>query len=148
MLGTMSRFWRHAYRIQYRILALIDPLVRAWWRRVGIGNTIDFEVARRDGRGTRSRLLGLLRVGERWYLGHPNGPVGWTRDLEAAREGIVRWHSGQSETVRAERLAAGTERETAIRATRQHPFPGNVLYRLGWGHIRAVGEFFRLERGE
>jgi hypothetical protein len=85
MLWRVSRFWRHAFRLLYRILALIDPLVRAVWRRFGLGNTVDFEVARRSGAGTRSRLLGLLRANGRWYLGHPNGPVGWTGDLAAAK---------------------------------------------------------------
>jgi hypothetical protein len=36
------------------------------------------------------------------------------------------------------------ERGDAIRATSQHPFPGNLIYRLGRGHIRAVGVFFRI----
>jgi hypothetical protein len=43
-------------------------------------------------------------------------------------------------------LRVGPERERVIRATfRQHPFPGNVLYRLAGGHIRDVGRFYRLE---
>jgi hypothetical protein len=37
------------------------------------------------------------------------------------------------------------ERESVIRATGQQPFPGNLSYRLGRRHIRAVGVFFRLE---
>jgi hypothetical protein len=142
----VSRFWRNAFRLQYRLLAMMDSLVRRVWQRFGLGNVIDFEVARRDGRGTRSRLLGLLRVGENWYLGHPNGDVGWTRDLAAAGEGTLRWHDGRTQQVRATPLAAGDERESAIRATGQHPFPGNLVYRLGRGHIRRVGVFFRLEQ--
>ena len=43
MLCGVSRFWRTVFRLQYRILALIDPLVRAVQRRFGIGNAIDFE---------------------------------------------------------------------------------------------------------
>jgi hypothetical protein len=144
MLCRVSRFWRKAYRVQYRILAIIDPLVRAVWRRLGIGNVIDFEVAHRDGGGSRTRLLGLLRVADRWYVGHPNGPVGWTRDLEAAGEATIRWHDGTAAGVRAQRLEPGEEREAAIRATGQHPFPGNLMYRLGRRHVRAVGVFFRL----
>jgi hypothetical protein len=86
----MSRFWQRAYRVQYRILALIDPVVR------GLGTFrhrqhVDVTVPRRDGKGDRSRLLGLLRVGDKRYLGHPNGEVGWTRDLEAAGGGSYRW---------------------------------------------------------
>lgn len=142
----MSRFWLHTFRIQYRILALIDPLVRRWWRRFGIGNTLDLEVARRDGRGHRSRLIGLLRVGKARYIGHPNGHVGWTRDLAAAGEGTLRWPKGDQRRFTAAQLDIGSdEREAAILATGQHPFPGNVIYRLGRRHIRVVGAFFRIE---
>jgi hypothetical protein len=141
----VSRFWHTAYRVQYRILALIDPLVRAVWRRFGIGNTLELEVARRDGRGARSRLLGLLHVGDRLYLGHPNGQVGWTRDLAAAGGGVLRWREGTQLAVRATLLPPGEERDAAIRATWHHPFPGNVMYRLGRAHIRRVGVFFRIE---
>lgn len=146
MLWGVSRFWQYAFSSQYRILALIDPLVRAIWRRFGIGNVVDFEVERRAHGGTRRRLLGLLRVGEEWYLGHPNGPVGWTRDLDAAGEGVIHWARGGTAAVRASPLGPGEEREAAIRATMQHPFPGNLVYRLGRGHVRATGVFYRLER--
>jgi hypothetical protein len=132
--------------MQYRLLAIMDPLIRRVWRRFGIGNVVAFEVPRRDAQGTRTRLLGLLRVGERWYLGHPNGPVGWTRDLAAAGAGTIRWPDGMTVRVAARQLEAGDERESAIRATGQHPFPGNLVYRLGRGHVRAVGVYFRLER--
>jgi len=141
----MSRFWKRAYRVQYRILALMDPIVRRLWGRFGIGITVDVTVPRRDGTGDRSRLLGLLRVGDKRYLGHPNGDVGWTRDLEAAGGGSYRWPRAAPSWFRATRLEPGTEREAAIRATWQQPFPGNIMYRLGRRHIRAVGVFFRLD---
>jgi hypothetical protein len=140
----MSRFWRTAFVIQYRLLALIDPLVRAWWRRFGLGNVVELRVARRNGRGSRSRLVGLLRVGDGLYLGHPNGPVGWTRDLEAAGEAVVVRPRLEELPISASRLAVGDEREAAIRATDQHPFPGNLVYRLGRRHVRSVGVFFRV----
>jgi len=141
----MSRFWRHAFRLLYRILALIDPLVRRWWRRFGIGNVVELTVGRRDGGGHRSRLIGLLRVDERRYLGHPNGHVGWTRDLGAAGEGSLRWPREGPRRFQATPLTPGDEREQAIRATGQHPFPGNLVYRLGRRHVRAAGVFFRLD---
>ena len=141
----MSRFWKRAYRVQYRILALMDPLVRGVWGRFGIGITVDVTVPRRDGKGDRSRLVGLLRVGDKRYLGHPNGDVGWTRDLEAAGGGSYRWPRAAPSWFRATRLEPGPEREAAIRATWQQPFPANVMYRLGRRHIRAVGVFFRLD---
>ena len=141
----MSRFWHHAFRVQYRILALIDPLVRRIWGRFGIGNTVDVSVPRRKGGGDRSRLLGLLRVDDRRYVGHPNGHVGWTRDLLAAGAGSYHWPHATPTSFRATLLDPGAEREAAIRATGQHPFPGNLMYRLGRRHIRKVGVFFRLE---
>lgn len=141
----MSGFWYRAFRLQYRILALIDPFVRAMWRRFGVGNVVELTVDRRDGRGTRSRLVGLLRVGSARYLGHPNGDVGWTRDLTSAVSASYRWNVGGDHVFTATRLNPGAEREAAIRATGQHPFPGNLVYRLGRRHVRRVGVFFRLE---
>lgn len=139
-----SRFWHAAYRYQYRILALIDPLVRVVWRRFGIGNVVDLEVARRIGSGSRSRLVGLLHAQGRIYVGHPNGDVGWTRDLNAAGAGVVHYHNGATWLFEATQLPHDAEREAVIRSTGQHPFPGNLMYRLGRGHIRVVGVFFRL----
>ena len=146
MLLLMSRFWHGALRLQYAVLALLDPLIRRWWRRFGVGNVIELHVVRRDGRGSRSRLLGLLRAGDSEYLGHPNGHVGWTRDLlETGRATLVWPGGGGQRELAATLLGEGPEREAAIRATSQHPFPGNVVYRLARGHVRAVGIFFRLE---
>lgn len=141
----MSRFWRTAYRFNYAVLAVIDPLIRRFWQRFGIGNVIELRVARRDGSGMRGRLLGLLRADGSEYVGHPNGHVGWTRDLAAAgRAAIVLSRGSGERQVRAEVLPDGDERTRAILATSQHPFPGNLVYRLGRRHIRAVGVFFRL----
>ena len=141
----MSSFWRRAFNAQYRLLALFDPQIRSIWRRRGIGNILELRVARRDGKGERTRLLGLLHAGGGLYLGHPNGDVGWTRDLAAAGGGVLRYHNGVEWHFSAARLPLGEEREEAIRATGQHPFPGNLVYRLGRGHVRKVGVFFRLD---
>jgi hypothetical protein len=141
----MSRPWRTTFRALYAVLAVLDPLVRAWWGRFGLGNVMELRVARRDGAGTRSRLVGLLHAGAGEYVGHPNGHVGWTLDLAAAGTATVTQPGGSGQReVRAELLSAGAERDRAIAATTQHPFPGNVIYRLGRRHIRAVGVFFRL----
>lgn len=128
----------------YRILALIDPIVRAAWRRFGIGNVVELEVPSRRGGRARRRLVGLLRVGDERFLGHPDGDVGWTRDLRAAGRGTLRWPEGTTLEFGATLLPMGEERERAIRATGQHPFPGNLVYRLGRRHVRATGVFFRL----
>jgi hypothetical protein len=141
----MSHFWRVAFRVQYRILAALDPIIRWLWRRFGIGNVVELRVERASGEGVRSRLVGLLHVGDRLYVGHPNGPVGWTRDLEAAGVATISWPDGGSQAFRALRLEAGMERGDAIRSTGQHPFPGNAIYRLARAHVRRVGVFFRLE---
>jgi hypothetical protein len=141
----MSSFWRRAFKVQYRLLAVFDPAIRAVWRRFGIGNILELRVAGRDGKGERARLVGLLHAGDGLYLGHPNGEVGWTRDLQAAGGGVLRYPNGVEWQIAAVRLPTGEERDGAIRATGQHPFPGNLVYRLGRGHVRAVGVFFRLE---
>lgn len=142
----MSRSWASILRWFYRLLVLIDPLVRAWYSRFGLGNTVDLVVrGRRSGR-PRPVLLGLLRVGDGLYLGHPNGEVAWTRNLEAAGEAEMHAHGFPPLAVRPVRLARGGERDAAIGATwRQHPFPGNLVYYLARRHIRDVGTFFRLE---
>ncbi len=91
-------------------------------------------------------LVGLLVVGGRWYVGHPNGPVHWTRNLEAAGRATLRRPGMAPIAVAATPLAAGPERSAAIKATFvQHPFPGNVTYRLARHHVEAVGAFYRLE---
>ena len=144
--APVSRIWSLSLHWFYRFLVLIDPLVRTWYARFGLGNTIDLVVpGRRSGR-PRAVLLGLLRVDGQLYLGHPNGDVAWTRNLEAAGVGELRLHGLATLTFRPVRLPPGDEREAAIRATwRQHPFPGNLIYYLARDHIRAVGAFFRLE---
>jgi hypothetical protein len=139
-----SRFWRAAFRFQYRILARIDPFVRGLWRRSGIGNVVELDVTRRNGRGSRSRLIGVLHANGHSYVGHPNGDVGWTRDLAATGGGTIRYHNGTEWQFKAERLGQGDERERVIRSTGQHPFPGNLVYRLGRRQVRAVGVYFRL----
>src|SRR5688572_18420996 len=123
-------FWRAVFRLQYQILAFLDPLIRSTWRRGGIGNVLELRVAKRNGTGSRSRLVGLLRANGQLYLGHPSGHVGWTRDLEAAGTARLIWPNTDELELRATRLAATDgQREQAILATGQHPFPGNLVYR-------------------
>jgi hypothetical protein len=140
-----SGFWRRYLPIQYRLIRLLDPLVRPWWHVFGLGNVVELRVAgRRSGR-VRPVLLGLLRDEGRWFLGHPNGDVGWTRNLEAAGTADLVFHGVRGMTIRATRLPSGALRDRAILATGQHVFPGNVVYRLARGHIRAVGAYFEIE---
>jgi hypothetical protein len=142
-----SAFWRRALPAMYALLGLIDPLIRAEWRATGIGlrNVVELRVAgRRSGR-YRHVLLTLLRDGEQWFLGHPNGDVAWTRNLEAAGTADLKLPHSVPIPVRARRLD-GDERDAAIRATNQHPFPANVVYHLARAHVRAVGVFFAIDR--
>jgi hypothetical protein len=137
--------WDPAFRLLYRLLGWLDPAIRAVWERAGLGNVIELRVpSRRTGR-RRTVLIGLLRAGDEWYIGHPNGDAAWTRDVEAASALELRPYRGDPLVLRAVRLGPGDERERAIRATGQHPFPGNLIYRLGRGHVRAAGVYFRLE---
>ena len=137
---------RVVFTFFYWMLAKIDPLVRAVWRRYGIGNTVDLVVVGRRTRLERHILVGLLHAGSGLYIGHPNGDVAWTLNLAAAGEGEVRPHASPPLAFRALLLSPGSERERAIRATwHQHPFPGNLVYWIGRGRIRAAGVFFRLE---
>ena len=74
-------------------------------------------------------------------MGPPAGPG----ISQAASHGTLVLPGGGEIEVRAVPLPDGPERERAIRATSQHPFPGNLVYRLGRRHVRAAGVFFRLD---
>ena len=112
----------------------------------GLGITSRLVVAGRHSGATRSVLIGLLTVDGRWYVGHPNGEVGWTYNLAAADRALIqRWHAGSVE-VRPVLLADGPERDAAIASTAsQQPFPGNLMYAAARRHIRAAGVYFRLD---
>jgi hypothetical protein len=141
----VSGAWSVAFRLLYRLLRLIDPLVRAWYRTGGAGNIVELRVmSRRSGR-PRSVLVGLLRAGDALYVGHPDGHAEWTLDLEAAGEGQLVWADGLPLDFRPVPAGPGAEREAVIRATNQHPFPANVVYRLARRHVRAAGVYYRVE---
>ena len=134
----------------YRLLRVVDPALRAAWRRrlPLFGRIVDLRVVgRRSGRPRRT-LVTLLTVEGAWYVGHPNGGADWTWNLaeEAGADSAeLAFADGMRRRVAAVRLYAGPEREAVIRATwSQQPFPGNVIYALARRHIRTVGVFFRL----
>jgi len=143
-----SPFWGVVFRVFYRILRLLDPLIRQWWRGYGLGNACELRVAGRATGRQRTFLLGLLRADGSWYLGRPNGDAAWTRNLEAAPAAqlVLRWPNAFP--IVAHRLVPGDERTRAILATRQHIFPGTILYRLARRHILAVGVYFHIERAD
>jgi deazaflavin-dependent oxidoreductase (nitroreductase family) len=140
-----SRAWSIYLRAQYRLIRILDPLIRKVWRAFPLGNIVELRVTGRRTGLQRRTLVGLLRDGDAWFVGHPNGDAAWTRNLAAAGDGTlsVAW-SGPMPFV-ARLLEAGPERDRAIAATWQHVFPGNVVYRLARRHIRAVGVYFALE---
>lgn len=141
-----SRLWAAFFPAFYRLIRVGEPLLRRWLRRHPLGDTVELTVAGRRSGQPRRVLLGLLTVGEAWYVGHPAGASDWTANLDAAGIASLRRPGHEPVTVRAILLAHGPERERAIRATfRQHPFPGNVIYWLARDHVRAVGRFYRLE---
>lgn len=142
-----SAAWHRWFPVQYRLIRLLDPLARAWWRGFGLGNVVELQVAgRRTGR-TRRVLLGLLRDGDHWFLGHPNGDVAWTHNLEAAGTASLVFRPPTTVTIRATRLQPGELRDRAIGSTGQHVFPGNLIYRLARRHILAAGTYFLIELG-
>jgi hypothetical protein len=138
--------WDHFFRLFYALVRLLDPLVRISRRVVGPLNVVDLTTTgRRTGR-RRSVLLTLLDVDGRWYLGHPSGEVGWTRNV-AAGPAEIRIGTSSPIEVRAFRLEPGAERERAIRAGwSQHPFGGSLVYWIARNHVRQHGVFFRIER--
>lgn len=158
--GGGSAGWRFVFRAFYRLVRLIDPAIRAWLRLggPGLGRTVRLTVpGRRTGR-PRPVLLTALTVDGRLYLGHPNGPTAWTRNLDAgggratlALPGGDRGSRddrdlGTARPVRAERLHPGRERDRVIRSTwDQQPVLADLLYRAAHRHIDAVGVYYRIE---
>lgn len=132
----------------YGVIGFLDPLIRSGWLASGIGlrNVVELRVVGRRTGTYRSVLLTLLRDGDQWFLGHPNGDVAWTRNLEAAGTADVLFRRSPSVTVAGRRLEPGALRDRAIASTGQHPFPANLIYRLARAHIRAEGVFFAIDR--
>lgn len=143
-----SAAWRLVWRAGYRLVRALDPLIRRAWkaRAPSLRRVVELDVAgRRTGR-PRSIIVTGLTVDGQLYVGHPNGDVGWTRNVESA--GLVRVVSvdGSERQMRATRLRQGPERESVIRSTwSQQPFPANLLYSAARGHVRRLGVYFRLE---
>lgn len=146
MTHRPSAAWAVTFRIAYAILRLLDPLARWSWFSVGLGITSKLTVRGRSSGRERSVLVGLIRVNGAWYVGHPNGEVGWTGNLREA--GVARLAPRPEAVldVTAVPLGPGPERDAVIAATAdQQPFPGNLLYRAARRHILSEGRYFRLE---
>jgi len=146
MSARRSAAWNVTFRVAYAFVRLMDPLLRWSWFSVGMGITSRLTVAgRRTGRD-RSVLVGLIRVGGHWYVGHPNGDVAWTANLRSAGVARVAPRPEAIIDVAAEPLPLGAERDAVILATSaQQPFPANLLYGAARRHILSEGRYFRLE---
>lgn len=145
MTPRRSLAWRFVFKVGYAFLRVIDPLLRWWWSSVGLGITARLTVPGRKTGRDRSVLVGLIQVNRRWYVGHPNGEVGWTANLRSSGIGRVAPTSKASVDVEAEPLPPGPERDAVIRAAcEQQPFPANLLYRAARRHILSEGRYFRL----
>ena len=142
-----SAAWSVVFRVAYRLLRLLDPLLRSWLANglPGLDGIVEIRtVGARSGR-LRSSLLTLLVVDGRGYVGHPNGAAAWIRNATAA--GWLEIDVDGAPQRRAFTvLPDGRERDAVIRATwRQQPFPANLLYRAASRHVAAVGVFARLD---
>ena len=138
--------WALTFRVWYRLLRIIKvPLVWLTMTR-GFGNIVVFSVSGRHSGIERRLPLGLLRVSGRWYLGHPSGDTAWTLNLRAADKAVIESANTPGTRVRGVVLERGSERDAVVRATfRQHPFPGDAIYKLAGKHVSGTGVFFRLE---
>jgi len=146
MKSHRSRAWHVAFRLAYAFLRLIDPLLRWTWFSVGIGITARLTVTGRQTGRDRNVLVGLIRVGGRWYVGHPNGEVAWTANLRGEPHARIAPRPEAAFDVVAHPLVDGPERDAAIDgACDQQPFPANLLYSGARRHILSDGRYFRLE---
>jgi hypothetical protein len=140
--------WSVTWRVLYRFVRVMDPLLRSWIANdlPGLNGVVELRfVGRRTGRERRI-LVTLLSHAEHWYVGHPNGAASWIRNAEASGWVEVESPGGHGPRFSVHRLRDGPERDAVIRATvRQQPFPGNLIYRAAQRHIAAVGVYHRLE---
>ena len=138
--------WGAWWRGWYRLLRLVGSPLGRLAAQPGLGNLVLLRVVGRRSGTERSLPLGLLTVGGRRYLGHPSGDTSWTLNLRAAASATIESARIPRTRVRPILLGPGPERDAAVRAAfRQHPFPGNALYRLAGRHVAGTGVFFRLE---
>ena len=143
----MSPFWDRALRTFYWVVTRLSPVIRPWTERFGLGNVVELIVpGRRTGR-KRVVLLGLLRVDGEWYLGHPNGAVNWTRNLDAAGGAtLILPRQPPPIAISAVLLPIGDERRRVIAVTwQQHVYPGRLLYWLARRHIVEAGRYYRIK---
>ena len=142
-----SRVWAAVFRVSYRLIRLLDPLIRSWIANgaPGLDGIVELRmVGRRTGRPRRT-LVTLLSVDGRFYVGHPNGMAEWLANMLAAGWVEVEPPGAAGPRFAVDRLPPGPERDAVVRATwTQQPFPANLLYRAARRHVAAAGEYVRL----
>jgi hypothetical protein len=142
-----SRVWAITWVALYRLIRLVDPLIRSWMALglPGFDGVVELRASgRRTGRPRRVLVTLLDRDGQ-WYVGHPNGVTSWQRNAEVAGSIEVEPAAAHGARFALRRLPRGKERDDVIAATgRQQFFPANVLYRASRRHIAAVGVYHRL----
>jgi len=147
LTARRSRVWSLVFRVSYRLIRLLDPLIRSWVANgaPGLDGIVELRtVGRRSGRPRRT-LVTLLNVGERFYVGHPNGEAEWLANILAAGWADVDPPGAGGPRYSVDRVSPGAERDAVIRATwTQQPFPANLLYRVARRHVAAAGEYVRL----
>ena len=143
-----SRIWSGVFRVSYRLLRVLDPLVRSAVANdvPGLSGVVEIRtVGRRTGR-LRRNMTTLLSHDGRWYVGHPNGSSGWIRNAEASGWVEIDPPGRNGPRFGVHRLEPGPERDAVIRVTAdQQPLFSNLLYRAAQRHIAAVGVYHRLE---
>ena len=138
--------WGAWWRWWYRLLRLAGGPLGRLAVRPGFGNLVVLRVVGRRSGVERSLPLGLLSVAGRRYLGHPSGDTAWTLNVRAAGSATIEAARIPRQRIRPVLIGPGWERDAVVRATfRQHPFPGNAMYRLAGRHVAATGVFFRIE---
>lgn len=143
-----SASWSVVWRVLYRLIRLLDPLIRSWVANglPGFGGIVEVTVPGRRTGTTRRALVSLLRHDGRWYVGHPNGMTGWQRNAEAAGWVEIDPAGASGPRHAVTRLADGPERDAVIRATAaQQFFPANLVYHWSRRHVAAVGVYHRLD---
>ena len=87
-----GRAWRVMWRAIYGVTRRISPMTRLLVAlRIPTFHNEVAElplVGRRSGRA-RPVIVGLIRHGDHWYVGHPNGPRPWLANLAAADSLVV-----------------------------------------------------------
>jgi hypothetical protein len=142
-----SALWSVAWRAGYRLVRILDPLIRSWIANdlPGLNGIVELRFPGRRTGQPRRTLVTLLRSAGHWYVGHPNGDAAWVRNVGTAGWVEVEPAGADGARFAVQRLPPGEERDRVIRVTpSQQPFPASLLYRAARRHIAAVGVYYRL----